>query len=466
MRATNVLRRCFTSFKWDLGQYLVPDQREKPHLIEPRLTSVSEFLHGKASNFLGYQVNADVLHSNDLQKFMNIHINNVGDPSEQGTFLMNTKEIEYAVIRYYAGLWNVTMRDIQKDNNLQLQDPEAYWGYVLSMGSSEGNIMATWMGRDYVGGKYLIVDKHHSRTVSRQGKLLKTFRTKVEKGNSESDVLLPTVFFTSSAAHYSVLKAAVLMNVSSFADLGNELYPDAVIPGIKKANERFPSHVPVYNNFDGRIDPEKLATLVDFFASRKHGIMVVLNYGTTFTGAYDEVESCTTKLRAIFKRYGLDKVEREITDPDGNKITHVRTGYWIHVDGALGGAYLPYLANFYKNTPNKVVDTVIDENGKVVDYKASDIPTIDMNSHPEVCSTVMSGHKYPGAPWPCGVYMSRHKYQLHPPSSPMYIGSLDSTLSGSRNAISPIVLWKHLCTNSEKSIEENTALCLTTAQQF
>ena len=302
--------------------------------------------------------------------------------------------------------------------------------------------------------------------VSRQGKLLKKFRTKVGAADADSDVLLPTVFFSSSAAHYSVLKAAVLMNVSSFADVGNDLYPDAVIPGVKEANEKFPSHVPVYNDFDGRVNPEKLAALVNFFASKKHGIMVVLNYGTTFTGAFDEIESCTTKLRDIFKLHGLDRVEREITDPDGNKITDVRTGYWVHVDGAYGGAYLPYLANHFKSTQDKVVDTVIDYNGKTVSYKASQIPQVDMNKYPEICSTVTSGHKYPGAPWPCGVYMSRHKYQLYPPSSPMYIGSMDSTLSGSRNAISPIVLWKHLCTNSEKSIEENTALCLTTAQQF
>ena len=136
IRITDPLRRCFSSLKWDLSQYLVHDQREKPHLIEPRLNTISEFMQGRASNFLGYQANANVKHSNDLQKFMNLHINNIGDPSERGSFLMNTKEIEYAVIRYYAGLWNVTMRDIQKDNNLQLQDPEAYWGYVLSMGSS------------------------------------------------------------------------------------------------------------------------------------------------------------------------------------------------------------------------------------------------------------------------------------------------------------------------------------------
>jgi histidine decarboxylase len=62
----------------------------------------------------------------------------------------------------------------------------------------------------------------------------------------------------------------------------------------------------------------------------------------------------------------------------------------------------------------------------------------------------MSGHKFPGTPWPCGVYMSRHKYQLYPPSAPMYIGSMDSTLSGSRNGLSPIVMWYYIATRSDQ----------------
>jgi len=275
------------------------------------------------------------------------------------------------------------------------------------------------------------------------------------------------VFFTSAAAHYSVLKAAVLMNLPGFGEYGNQHYAGAEIPGVKKADEPFPDHVPVYNDLDGRVDPDKLAALVEYFAARRHGIMVVLNYGTTFTGAFDELEVCINRLKKIFAKYGLDEVVREVQKPGSKEvITDTRTGYWIHVDGAYGGCYMPYLAKHFKNNPDQIVDTVIDLKGNKVEYKASQIPTLDMTKFPEICSTVTSGHKFPGAPWPLGVYMSRHKYQLHPPSSPMYIGSMDSTLSGSRNGLSAIVLWKYLSLNSDEQIIDNCVRCLKTVQEI
>lgn len=136
------------------------------------------------------------------------------------------------------------------------------------------------------------------------------------------------------------------------------------------------------------------------------------------------------------------------------------------MDGAYGGAYLPYIAKHYQGKPEELVDTVITEEGKKVEYRAKQIPTIDMTAHPGISSVVTSGHKFPGAPWPCGVYMTRHKYQLFPPSSPMYIGSMDSTLSGSRNGVSAIIFWKYLSENSDDSITEECMLCLRKAQEM
>ena len=67
---------------------------------------------------------------------------------------------------------------------------------------------------------------------------------------------------------------------------------------------------------------------------------------------------------------------------------------------------------------------------------------------PEVNSIVMSGHKWPGAPWPCGIFMTKSKYQLFPPDDPAYIGAPDTTFSGSRNGFSAIVMWDFLARNS------------------
>jgi len=218
---------------------------------------------------------------------------------------------------------------------------------------------------------------------------------------------------------------------------------------------------------DGRVDPDKLVKLVEFFAEKKHGIMIVLNYGTTFTGAFDEIEVCVSRLREVFTKHDLNEIAREVYNPvTKEKIIDTRAGYWIHVDGAYGAAYLPYLVRNFKGKGDEIVDTTTDIKGNKTDHKASDIPQIDMSKYPEISSVVTSGHKFPGAPWPCGIYVTRHKYQLHPPSSPMYIGSMDSTLSGSRNGMSALVFWKYLSLNSDEEITNTTLRCLKAAQDF
>lgn len=253
-------------------------------------------------DFLGYQVNQYFDYGDTISLFLNIAPNNIGDPFQPGRYAINSKEMEYGVIRYYAKLWDLPLRDINKDkdpNPKTVQDPNVYWGYVLSMGSSEGNIMASWIARDYIGGKLLIIDEEVGRMVPVVGQML---------SRKKKDPLKTTVYFTSEAAHYSVIKSAVLMNVRSFGDYGNEFYPDAEIPGFKKQDKKWNLFVPPYWDFDGRVDVDILVQLVDFFAQRNHGIIVVLNYGTTFTGAFDDIATACERLRVVFKKYGLDKV--------------------------------------------------------------------------------------------------------------------------------------------------------------
>lgn len=120
---------------------------------------------------------------------------------------------------------------------------------------------------------------------------------------------------------------------------------------------------PTYSDIDGRVDVDKLVQLVEFFAQRRHGIVVILNYGTTFTGAFDDVETTCEKLRVVFKKHGLDRVKMRVKDKD-----EYRTGYWIHVDGAYGGSYLPHLDRYYetrKTNPKEIVDKVLSEDGKI-----------------------------------------------------------------------------------------------------
>jgi histidine decarboxylase len=174
------------------------------------------------------------------------------------------------------------------------------------------------------------------------------------------------------------------------------------------------------------------------------------------------------RLRKVFQETGLDKINHKVHSK-GKTIEESRTGYWIHVDGAYGGSYLPYLDRHFerkKTDIHSVVDRVRDEKGNITEYTIESIPDIDFIKYPELCSVVTSGHKCPGAPWPSGVFMTKHKYQLYPPSSPMYIGSMDSTLSGSRNALSPIILWEYLSTKTDIDLENDSFRCFELAREL
>ena len=45
--------------------------------------------------------------------------------------------------------------------------------------------------------------------------------------------------------------------------------------------------------------------LVDFFSAKGHPILVIFNYGTTFKGAYDDVQSAGEALIPILKKNGM-----------------------------------------------------------------------------------------------------------------------------------------------------------------
>lgn len=201
---------------------------------------------------------------------------------------------------------------------------------------------------------------------------------------------------------------------------------------LKYLENGWPKEVP--SNQDGSIYIPALVKLVEFFASKGHPILVSFNYGSTFKGAYDNVKEAVDKIIPILKKYGLYKRDIEYNNNKKNK----RNGFWFHVDGALGAAYMPYIEEALKQK-------LIKKPSK--DYK---FPIFDFRLK-QIHSISMSGHKWIGSPWPTGIYMSRIKYQLKPVDDPMYIGSPDTTFAGSRNGFSPLILWEYLSNNSFKS---------------
>ena len=56
-------------------------------------------------------------------------------------------------------------------------------------------------------------------------------------------------------------------------------------------------------------------------------------------------------------------------------------------------------------------------------------------------SIAISGHKFIGSPIPCGIVLARRGHVERIGHSVAYIGSVDTTISGSRNGFTPLMMW-------------------------
>lgn len=402
-----------------LSGFAIPPEGLEDNVRKEKLGEFYEYILNQKNNFLGYQANQKMDYQTDTMKFLDCHVNNIGDPFVDGNFTVNSKVMERAVLDYYAKLWNAKFP-------YSANEPDSYWGYVLTMGSTEGNLYALWNARDYLSGKKLSIDKSEPKKPR-----MKYFRA-IENENNPN-AYTPVAFF-SEDTHYSIIKATKVLEIPTYDEIGKKYFPNQnpITPDGEWSSPEVPS-------FEGKLGPgevdvDKLKTLVEFFASKGFPILIICNFGTTFKGAYDDVQKISDTLYPIFRDNGL--VNREVEYEHGKKDT--RNGFWIHVDGALGASSIPFL----KMAMNKGLT------------KKVDIPDFDFKV-PLVNSLVTSGHKWPGAPWPCGVFMTKVKYQLFPPDDPEYIGSPDTTFAGSRNGFSSIIWWDYLAKNSyDKQIEK------------
>uniref|UniRef100_A0A3Q7HBR6 Histidine decarboxylase n=1 Tax=Solanum lycopersicum TaxID=4081 RepID=A0A3Q7HBR6_SOLLC len=98
--------------------------------------------------------------------------------------------------------------------------------------------------------------------------------------------------------------------------------------------------------------------------------------------------------------------------------------YYIHCDATLSGLTLPFIKHAKKITFKKPIESIS-----------------------------ISGHKFLGCPMPCGIQITRKSY-VSTLSKIEYIASIDTTICGSRNGLTPIFLW--LCqVSQEKKITWN-----------
>jgi len=108
---------------------------------------------------------------------------------------------------------------------------------------------------------------------------------------------------------------------------------------------------------------------------------------------------------------------------------------YIHADAALCGMTLPFIES---------------------------APRFDFST--DIQSLSISGHKLIGAPIPCGVVLALKQNVDRIARSIEYVGTLDTTITGSRNAITPLMLWYAIRSRGTEGFEKIVNDCIQRAE--
>ena len=200
--------------------------------------------------------------------------------------------------------------------------------------------------------------------------------------------------------------------------LGREIFPDGVVyfsqdthySVVKILRLLKARNIMIKSQPNGEIDYDDLRETIRI--NRDAPVIVMANIGTTMKGAVDDV----CKVREI-----LDDLA-------------VQNAY-IHADAALSGMILPFV-----DDPQPY--------GFDVGFD----------------SVAVSGHKMIGAPLPCGVVVTKGDYVARIARSIEYIGALDTTLSGSRSSLGPLMMWYAIQEGGTERFREMVNGCLAVAE--
>ena len=140
--------------------------------------------------------------------------------------------------------------------------------------------------------------------------------------------------------------------------------------------------------------------------------VIVANIGTTMKGAVDSL----TNIREILTDLGI---------PDS----------YIHADAALSGMILPFTPNPQPHGFDAGIDSIS-----------------------------VSGHKLIGSPIPCGIVLTRKHYTARIARAIEYVGIMDTTIPGSRNAIAPLIIWHAFQEHGPEGFRQIVANMLDTAE--
>ncbi len=199
--------------------------------------------------------------------------------------------------------------------------------------------------------------------------------------------------------------------------LGREMFPDGVVyfsqdthySVVKILRVLKARNIMIKSQDNGEIDYDDLRETIRI--NRDSPVIFMANIGTTMKGAVDDV----SKVRAILDDLAI-------------------TSHYIHADAALSGMILPFVADPQPYGFGAGFDSVS-----------------------------ISGHKMIGSPLPCGVALTRSDYVARIARSIEYVGVLDTTLAGSRNALTPLIMWYALEQHGLDGYREIVAACLVVA---
>lgn len=161
---------------------------------------------------------------------------------------------------------------------------------------------------------------------------------------------------------------------------------------------------------NGEMDYEDLKDAVHMHRDRP--AIVVANIGTTMTEAKDDISQIKKALKSSAIR-----------------------NHYIHADGALAGTYLALLEKE---------------------------PKFDFENGAD--SVAISGHKFIGSPIPCGVVVVKKNYKDRIGQAIPYIGTLDTTITGSRNGHSPVFLWYAIKKFGVEGLKARAQNCMEVAE--
>lgn len=169
-------------------------------------------------------------------------------------------------------------------------------------------------------------------------------------------------------------------------------------------------NIMVRSQSNGEMDYDDFESLLTM--NRNRPVILFLNIGTTMKEAIDDLGI----IKSILRKYTV-------------------TDYYVHCDAAFLGCIAPFVSPKPKFDFAEGIDSIS-----------------------------ISGHKFIGSPIPCGIVLVRRHHRSRILNSVSYVGTLDTTITGSRNGLTPLFLWSFIQKHGKDGLQKRVLASLELAQ--